>query len=95
MVKLEVTNEAAHWYKKELHLSSDEQLRLFVRFGDGGIVPGFSLGIRIDQPNEVLTTDVAEGICFFIEESDAWYFEDVNLKIELDQQNKEPRFKYS
>lgn len=93
-MKLEITNEAAHWYKKELHLTDKEQIRLFVRFGDGGNIPGFSLGIRVSEPMKVLTSQEVDGIYFFIEEDDAWYFEDTDLRIELDQNLHEPRFRY-
>ncbi|SDQ58056.1 Uncharacterized protein YneR [Virgibacillus subterraneus] len=93
-MNIQITNEAAKWYKKEFEIDHQTQLRFYVRYGFGGFIPGFSLGVSYDTPKDVHTSCNAEGIKFFIESKDAWYFDDKDLKIELNKQAQEPEFKY-
>ncbi|WP_010649120.1 HesB/YadR/YfhF family protein [Oceanobacillus massiliensis] len=94
-MKLEISNEAAKWYREELDAEDATYLRFFVRYGGvGGKIPGFSLGIKKDDPKTIHSTVKAENIHFYIEESDIWYFEDSDLVIDFDKQQQEPVLKY-
>lgn len=95
-MKIEITEEAANWFKEEYGITGEASLRFFVRYGGGmaGRLPGFSLGVAIEEPEQVHTKTTVSGLTFYIEESDAWYFEDENLIITLDEQTEEPQFTY-
>ncbi|RYG71816.1 hypothetical protein EU245_12715 [Lentibacillus lipolyticus] len=93
-MKLNVTAKAAKWYKEEFNTGKDTYLRLFVRYGFGGLIPGFSLGISRDTPDNVFASDRADGITFFVEDADAWYFDGHNLTIQMDEKEQEPAFIY-
>ncbi|UJL48028.1 hypothetical protein KFZ58_09330 [Virgibacillus sp. NKC19-16] len=94
-MKLQISKEVAKWYKKELDIKDSSQLRFYVRYGGiGGNVPGFSLGITKDEPEDVHTSEEVENIIFFIEKKDAWYFEEKDLKINLNRKIMEPKFNY-
>lgn len=83
------------WYKKELELAESSHVRFYVRYGGaGGNIPGFSIGLTIEEPTEIHTSTTVNKITFYIEEADAWYFEDKNLVISFDDQLKEPQFAY-
>lgn len=93
-MKIDVTKQAAAWYKQELDIDSS-YIRLFVRYGGvGGRIPGFSLGISFDNPVTPIASKTIEQLHFFIEETDAWYFEEHDIKITLDEEINEPRFTY-
>jgi len=96
-MEIEVTREAAKWYKDELDLSASAHIRLFPRYGGvGGLIPGFSLGINLDLPEQIHASTDVEGITFFIEHKDAWYFQDKDhLKIDLNDELNEPEFIYT
>ncbi|SFD78235.1 Uncharacterized protein YneR [Lentibacillus persicus] len=94
-MKLNITNQAAKWYKEELNIGDQSFLRFFVRYGFGGRIPGFSLGISNDTPEDIYASCNAEGVTFYIENKDAWYFDDQDLSITLDEQVKEPQFSYN
>ncbi|WP_164668883.1 HesB/YadR/YfhF family protein [Virgibacillus doumboii] len=94
-MNLSVTENAAKWYKSEFEIEQSAQVQFFVRYGFGGIIPGFSLGVRLDKPVDIYASCESEGITFFIDSKDAWYFDDKNLKIQLDEQTDEPEFIYS
>lgn len=90
-----MTDEAFSWYKTELDLNKQTSIRFFVRYGGiGGQVPGFSLGISEVEPENIHTSFSINGVTFYIEEDDVWYFEGKDLIITLDEELKEPRFTY-
>lgn len=79
---IEVTNEAANWYKKELDLEAGAAVRFFVRYSSGGTIhPGFSLGIQVEQPTTPGYVSRVEGVTFYIEESDLWFLSDHTMKV--------------
>lgn len=95
-MELTITNEAAQWYEDELNIEDGKYLRFHVRYGGvGGLVPGFSLGVNMDEPQMIFTSCQINNITFFIEESDAWYFEDKkSLTVTIDENSSEPVFTY-
>lgn len=68
-----ISKEAAILYKKEMALQDGDSLRLYVRIGGVGS-GGFSVGVMKDKPNQSSYIVEQEGIIFFIEEDDFWYF---------------------
>ena len=89
-----VSEDVASWYKKELALKSSAYVRFFPRYGHGGHIPGFSIGINHDKPKVIhISTEVQE-ITFYIEAEDAWYFDDINLNVTLNETMQEPEYSY-
>lgn len=94
-MKINVTEEAANWYKEELNLTEKSSLRFFVRYGGvGGRIAGFSLGVKEESPINAHASTTINDIQFFVEDSDAWYFEDSNLSVSFDTKNSEPKIEY-
>ncbi|GAB3796814.1 HesB/YadR/YfhF family protein [Virgibacillus kimchii] len=93
-MNLDVSQEAAQWYISELELSEASYLRFFVRYGFGGHIPGFSLGVKQDTPTDIFASASLEGVTFFIENKDAWYFEDNDLHVSFNSKMQEPEFEY-
>lgn len=95
-MKLQVSKEVAKWYKDELDLENNSMIRFYVRYGGvGGNLPGFSLGVAKQEPENIHTSINVEDITFFIESKDAWYFEDQDLKVQMNNKLSEPVFKYT
>lgn len=92
-MKITISEDAAQWYKNELNLKDNTYLRFFARYGGfGGHIPSFSLGVSEQPPLNMHTSTTIKNIVFYIEESDAWYFEDQNLFVTLDENSDEPQF---
>lgn len=93
-MNIQVSEKAAEWYKDEYNVE-EAAFRFFVRYGGmGGHIPGFSLGINLENPVKMHTSTTINGLQFFVEESDVWYFEDKDLFITFDEQQNEPHFAY-
>ena len=95
-MNLTVTEEIAKWYKEELSIETPAYIRFFPRYGGfGGHIPGFSIGINNDTPKDIFVETEVEGINFYIEKNDAWYFDEVDLHVGYDDTLKEPKFSYN
>lgn len=93
-MEISISEDAANWYKSEYGIVKAD-LRFFVRYGGmGGNIPGFSLGVSLEPPDSMHTSTVVNGIRFFIEEIDAWYFEGKDLKITYNEKTNEPQFAF-
>lgn len=93
-MNLTITDKVAKWYKKELEIDSDAHIRFFPRYGFGGHIPGFSIGINHDLPDDTLVKTEIEGITFYVETKDSWYFDDIDLHVSFNEQLQEPTFSY-
>jgi uncharacterized protein YneR len=95
-MKFQVTSEAADWYKTEMVLNNGDKIRFFVRYGGFSTVQrGFSLGIELTDPVDVGVLTSVNGITFFIEEKDLWYFSGHDLLVSFNEKINEPVFEYS
>lgn len=88
-MKLNVTEDAAKWYKKELDLNDGDSVKFFGKvYG----VNGFSIALAVMEPSRPLAQSEVNGITFYVEKSDSWFFEDVDLNITLDKDLNEPHY---
>jgi uncharacterized protein YneR len=94
-MKIEISSEAAAWYKKELNLKTGDFVRFYVRYGGFSTVQkGFSLGISSDEPNDIGAKITEDGITFYIEEKDIWYFDEHDLIVTYHTKYEEPVLDY-
>ena len=93
-MKIMIQPKALAWYKEELDLHEGDFVRFFARYGGCSTVQkGFSLGINKEQPIHIGAKTELNGITFFIEENDLWYFDEHNLMVDFDEQMNEPIFR--
>lgn len=70
-------------------------VRFYVRYGGaGGLQPGFSLGITVDEPQNAAVSIREEGVTYFIEENDLWYFDGHDLLVSVDERSSELTYQY-
>ncbi|PBB04858.1 MULTISPECIES: HesB/YadR/YfhF family protein [Salimicrobium] len=94
-MNITVSEEAAQWYKEEMDLTEGDAIQFFVRYGgSGGLQPGLSLGMKIETPYEPVAETNVEGILFFVEKADEWYFDTYSLKITYDENLEEAAIGY-
>jgi len=95
-MKITLSDDVAKWYEQELALKKGDYVRFFVRYGGNSTIQtGFSLGVQIDEPISVGTAITLNGINYYIEETDLWYFDSKELYIQMDQALNEPVFSYT
>lgn len=91
-MEIKITTDVAKWFKSELQIDDQGYIRFFPRYGFGGHIPGFSIGINRESPVELHESTELEGITFYVEDKDAWYFENVDLSVTLNEKRNEPDY---
>lgn len=95
-MKITVTEKAMQWFLTEMEASSGESIQFYARYGGSSkLHEGFTLGLTKAQPDEVGAELKQQGIHFFIEERDLWYFDGHDLVVDLNEQRNEIEFEYS
>ena len=95
IMNIHMCDQAFQWYKEELQLQQGDFVRFFARYGGCSTVQkGFSLGVNKEKPIDAAVTLAKDGIVFFIEQNDTWYFDGHDLYIEFDEKQNEPVFTY-
>lgn len=90
-----MSDQVFQWYKNELSLNKGDFVRFYIRYGGfNSFIKGFSLGIEKDTPEKTASRVEKEGITFFVEEDDSWYFDNKNLLIEMNPQGEPEFFKH-
>ncbi|MCK6257138.1 HesB/YadR/YfhF family protein [Fictibacillus sp. KIGAM418] len=94
-MKMNITDSAVAWYKNEMEIKAGDFVRFFVRLGGCSTVQsGFSLGVAKEQPKEAGSEVQQDGITFYVEREDMWYFDDHNLNIDVDEDGQTIDFQY-
>ncbi|MEK3779719.1 HesB/YadR/YfhF family protein [Paenibacillus sp. FSL R5-0810] len=85
-MQIQVSDEAARWYRKELDLQPGTYVRFFPRYSSGGgLHPGFSLGISVEEPRSPGLTERSEEVTFYMEEQDLWYLKGFTLHVTYEE----------
>lgn len=93
---ISVTPSAIQWFLEEWGIQPGDTMRIYVRYGGSTSEhPSFSLALNKASPNHIGLSTQAQGILFFIEESDIWYLNGKNLMIDYHQQADDIVFAFS
>lgn len=94
-MKIQVSDQAANWYNSELLLNKGDYVRFFARYGGCSTVQqGFSLGISNEHPMNAAVSVSKDGITYYIEEKDLWYFDGNDLIVDFNENANEPDYRY-
>ncbi|KIY20644.1 MULTISPECIES: HesB/YadR/YfhF family protein [Mesobacillus] len=94
-MNITINEEAAAWYETEMDLSNGSYLHFFVRYGGfSSIQTGFSLGVSKEEPDHIGVKTEKNGITYYIEEKDIWYFDGHDLIVKLHPVGHEPEFTF-
>lgn len=94
-MKIEISQQALKWFKDELEVKKGDYVRFFAKiYGNSPIQPGYALGFSKDDPIDIAVRTDLDGIVFFVEETDLWYFDGHDLHIEYNEKIDEIEFNY-
>ncbi|EUJ19822.1 HesB/YadR/YfhF family protein [Listeria aquatica] len=95
-MEIKVTEKARDWFKDEFDTSGENGIRLFAKYGgsNSSLHPGFSIGVAAEPPVEAVVTVNEDGLLFFIEDHDFWYFKDHDWAIDYDPKTEEVKFSH-
>ncbi len=94
-MKIIIKDEALKWFYDEMEAMPGDYIRFYARYGGSSpFHEAFSLGMNREQPHEIGVKSEIEGITFFIEHSDLWFFEEHSLIVSVDAKLDELAYSY-
>lgn len=94
-LKIVLTEEANMWFKEEMNVVSGEAIRFYAKYGGSSpLHDGFSLGVTKQQPDEAIVETTQDGVLYYIESQDEWFFTDHDLHVTIDTDLEELHFAY-
>ncbi|MBB6446400.1 HesB/YadR/YfhF family protein [Bacillus benzoevorans] len=95
-MKIVISERASQWFKEEMELKQGDYVRFYIQFyGSSPVQETFSLGFTKDEPIDMAASTLAEGIIFFVEESDLWYFAGHDLHVDYHEKKDEIEYQYT
>lgn len=92
-MNLTITPEALAWFKREIDLEADMGIKFFGKvYGSTQVHDGFSIGMSVDRPENTLSENEIDGILFFTEKADDWFFKGYDLTVGYDEKLDEPKY---
>ncbi|NMO96262.1 HesB/YadR/YfhF family protein [Paenibacillus lemnae] len=83
---IHVSQEAAQWFIKELDLQPGDSVRFFPRYSSsGGLHPGFSLGLTVEDPQHPGLVQESDKVMFYMEDHDLWYLRGYDLTVKYEE----------
>lgn len=69
-MKIEITDSAKEWFENEVGLEKGSGIRFLGKvYGSTEVHEGFSVGMEVTQPAEVLAKTIIDGIIYFIDKN--------------------------
>ncbi|SFE96969.1 HesB/YadR/YfhF family protein [Alteribacillus iranensis] len=95
-MEIQISPSAIQWFINEINLQPGDTVKFFAKYGGSSpIQSGFSLGFSTnDTPIRIGSRLKKEGILFFVEESDLWYFNGYHLYVDYNEDMEELTFSY-
>ena len=90
-----IEQEAYHWFKREMDLEAGDTIRFYARYGGSSLFhEAFSLGMNREQPHSIGIKTVIDGVTFYIEQDDLWFFNEHSLVVSVDEKLDELHYEY-
>lgn len=94
-MKLTITPNAQNWFKKEIGPTQETGIRFYGKiYGKTEVHDGFSIAMSVESPEEPIIKEQIDGITYFIEETDDWFFKGYDLLVDYDAEMDEPIYKF-
>lgn len=95
-MELIIEKKAAEWFKEEVGMAEGAGIRFKAKiYGSSPVNESFALQIEPSEPRNTIVEALAEnGILFFIEKDDHWFFQGHDLVVSLDEESNEPIYIY-
>ncbi|KRO18548.1 HesB/YadR/YfhF family protein [Lacticaseibacillus saniviri] len=96
-MKMTITDAASQWFKSELALPDQGAgIRFFGKvYGKTQVHDGFSIGMtRDDTPEETAMQVEKDGVLYYVNDVDAWFFERLNMTVDYDPKADEPKYEF-
>lgn len=94
-MQITVSKDAQKWYEKEMGVGNGRGVRFYGKvYGCSPIHDNFSLALEVNEPSRPYAQVEENGIIYYIEEGDEWFFDGYDFFVDYDAQLDEPVYRY-
>lgn len=94
-MEITVTPKAQQWFRDEVGMKDGDAVGFFGKvYGKTAIHEGFSMGMNVTAPDDALYETEINGLTYYIEKNDEWFFSGYNLNIDYDAKKDEPIYNF-
>lgn len=95
-MKITVLDNAHQWFKNELEIAPGGYVHFFGKYGGStNVHTGFSTGMSLEEPTKTLVELNKDGITYYVNENDEWFFSNYDLTVDYDKNKDEPVYTFS
>lgn len=92
-MKITISEKAQKWFESELGITEGKGVRFLGKvYGDTQVHEGFSVAIDVDKPTDPMGITEVNGIPYFAESGDEWFFSGYDLEVGFDEKHGEPEY---
>ena len=82
---ISIDEKASSWFTREFEFNKPFSIRMFPQYaGFGQKHKGYSLAFSVEHPANISFTKEVNGITFYVEGNDVWFFEDTETYLSVD-----------
>ncbi|MCI5775547.1 MAG: iron-sulfur cluster biosynthesis protein [Aerococcus sp.] len=95
-MNISLTENAMKFFKDEMGLGEGQGVRFTSKvYGKTEVHEGLSVALRVETPNDnVLGLTTVDGIQFFTDKNDDWFFNGYDLEVDYDNEKGEPLYHF-
>jgi uncharacterized protein YneR len=91
-----ISNSAVQWFKDEVGLKKGNKVKFYAQiYGKSAVQENFAIGFSVDnEPIDMIVKTETEGLVFYIEGTDLWFFNGHDLHVDYNEKKDELDFNY-
>ena len=95
-MEIKMSDTALNWFKEEVGLKAGDKIKFYTKiYGSSPVQENFSLGFTVDnEPLDIVVQTEKDGITFYVESADLWYFNGHDLHVEYNAKIDEVEYQY-
>jgi len=91
-----VSDRALQWFKEEVQVDKGDMIKFYTKiYGTSPVQQGYSLAFtRDNSPVDMAVKLEKDGIIFYVEETDIWFFNGHDLYVDYNEKYDEVTYDY-
>ncbi|WLR56896.1 hypothetical protein LC048_08530 [Mesobacillus subterraneus] len=92
---IKIDQNAFKWFEQEFDTPKPFHIRLYPQYAGFGVKnKGYSLAFSLEAPAIAAEQQEIDGITFFVESNDTWFFDETDVELKLSDTSGEIFAKY-
>jgi uncharacterized protein YneR len=94
---IRISSSALIWFKEEVGMTTGDKVKFYPQiYGSSPVQGSFAIGFSVDNtPIDMVVKTEIEGLTFYIESTDLWFFDEHDLQVDYNEKRDELEFSYT